>query len=622
MGVNSRSITWRLAAVATLLFAATGCIGPLSQTSGTRSSSNNGFAPASGGSSSSTSVNTLCSRYDTSDPSRGYCTDCQAQLISQYCAPGTTSVSSCTDSRFKRDYPNLLNQCIAQSEQVGRVCTLTCGLGQTLNRTSCSCETLSGGTGSGAAGQNLIDTGQFDSGPPVVRLNWDTSKLRNPENFGPVTAQMQGVTFEVRNRGGSHPRDNVYTVLESFCEDPAISGAGATSIGAVGHTLTIPAPNGFVNGVNRGATASAQFTLTSQGPDYARKGFEFNPDIIPDSFMSTPTSSTPLAGDAANMFGSTTAPYAPYLGSSLALGKYVTQGDLPQSMSDTSGDTTLATPGFVIRLNSTTSRDAGAGYTAALAPRDTTYRLWMEILALDGWTGVTQTFEALYLYAGFPAQRVNAPGIGPYLAVIGNLFAPGDPNNSVQYFPTQTRGTFQLNGSAVDSYKLTVNQSRTGFDLESRLSCVGTTCAADSIVYVGMENIPRSLLRLELDRTSGATTSEQRLGIRKVQVDPTGGYPRCSIKYQFRDANQQSSYYCLVFEARTKCGPNSQNEASCILEPVIANSGETNVGFFPVTQSQKCFCKPHNGGCCIPQDSNNDGIITSADSCVTNSSSS
>jgi hypothetical protein len=430
---------------------------------------------------------------------------------------------------------------------------------------------------------------------------------------------MNGVTFEVRNRGGTHPRDNVYSVIEQFCEDP-FGGAG---LGTVGNSLTIPSPNGFTNGVNRGTIATAQFTISSQGYRYARRGFYFSPESVADARLDER-----LTGLPEFVFRSSAmaASNRPYLGKSLNLGKYITSGDLPDSMDHDVGKTqdNGGSP-FIIDLNHADSLWAGAGYSSSLFSSQTRYRLFMEILALDGWTGAGSTRESLHLFLGSGLERITPTSdiTRPYLALPGNAYYPGSSENATQDISIQTRGPAYVNG-ADSSYKLTIQQFRDGQDLEGRPTCNTSsngTCRADSILRVGLDGLPADRLRIQLQRHTAATSfpTNQRLGVRNILVEPEGGYPRCSIKYQFRDSNQQSSFYCLMFEARTRCGVTNNGFLRCEVDPVISSSAESGVGFFPVSQTQKCFCKPHNGGCCIPYDSNGDGQITSADSCVANS---
>ena len=262
----------------------------------------------------------------------------------------------------------------------------------------------------------------------------------------------------------------------------------------------------------------------------------------------------------------------------------------------------------------------------------------MEVLALDGWTGVAagKTSESLELLTIDNSDSTNKTVAAE--AARADLAKPANPqgtaDTSEQNVPLGVNMPVFMNsaGGAHSEYTLSLQQARDGRDLEGRATCNSSPCSGDSILYVGLDHLPRAALRIELKRKSSAAAYpiEQRLGIRNITVEPSHGYPRCSIKYQFRDANLQSAYYCLVLEARTRCGVNNSGDLRCDVNPTLTSSSESGIGFFPVSQSQKCFCKRYDSAapfgvidssdaCCIPEDTNNNGVYDAGDTCATNS---
>ena len=609
---------------ALLCLALAGCL-PQFGTPTDPSSRSTGLSSAT---STTSSSGDYCSRFDPANPEYAYCVDCSRTLIAERCQPGVSTVTSCLDASFRRNYTQLVNQCISQSATAGRLCSLTCPAGQVVDARVCRCvSSSSSSAGTGGAGLSSIDSGQYDVGPPVVQLYWDRNKFKSEyvRAASRVSGTMTGLSFEVRNRGGTHPRDNQNTVVESFCED-SYTAAG-TGIGSVGVLLSNTG-----NSLAAGTNISAGFTVSTGGYTYNRRSYFFDPEKIPVPsatvfpYYLPAIISNPFVRNYVPLTGYTSLRDTAYVYKSNSLGLYVAGGS---TFTNGRGDTEVN--GFGVNLTKEINSGWGADYNnnSARYPNAAAqqYSLTTDLLFLDGWTGGDEKIDLAFggSFDGTASVPDSAAGTSilydpPSAAPWVYLAAPANEMNaSDSYIPSISNGAVD----GFSSYSLSIQHQRDGRNLESTYqTCdygLNPTCAADSRARITLSGPTLADgLVLRYKRSSNlASSNEHRVGLDYVKVEPLNGAPRCSIKYQFRDSNFQSSYYCLNFAVKTTCGRRTDDATSgCGLEVDTSAGSEAGnrLGFFAAGVSDRCMCTPF---VVWDGDFDADGVPILVDTCCT-----
>ena len=208
-----------------ILLTATACLPTNNLSNGTLASASNTSAVTTTSDSSTTAEDGAkgqCISIDPSKPERAYCITCYSKTLQTYC-PGAQDATQCTDPNVSSNFTNYVNLCIANSlTSGGSSCFKTCTTGWYLDTATCSCVSSLPSADTGST-TGTTDSGQTDYGPPIVSVVWpqfagSSSRYAKQQAQDPE-AQCRAtvpVRFDVRNRGNSVQRLNVYNWLMNY----------------------------------------------------------------------------------------------------------------------------------------------------------------------------------------------------------------------------------------------------------------------------------------------------------------------------------------------------------------------------------------------------------------------
>ncbi len=166
-----------------------------------------------------------------------------------------------SDPLVSNDFMGLLNQCIAQSLDAGKVCIQGCPVGKTLNTQTCSCLDSFSPIPTTSPGV------QSDQAPPNVRVTWPyTPPLQTENTLTSCKALVSPIEFQVTNHGNTNFVDNTYIVeTDSNCNENDLNRVlipSATGYGTLTSSFKIQTQS-------LGEYKDLVYSLTNPGPSTA-----------------------------------------------------------------------------------------------------------------------------------------------------------------------------------------------------------------------------------------------------------------------------------------------------------------------------------------------------------------